>query len=282
MKEKERRRGGPGSSTGERARALVQRFFCCTTSQQSDTDEKKNVKEAGERSSITFRKDRSATATDTVTDVSSASVPSLSPALQRASLRPKLMRQSSRSESCLQNVWSRGCGGAAAAPGSSLPPHMRALGGSTGRFPGSTASLLRRERGLHTRSCDVFRSGSLTRSSLKVREETDVLANIRKREMVSEMQNRKGSLRWKGQQEKQEKRSTAGGDSCKEGSPRVRLQRMVRASLRYPLLNSFCLDNYSGGARRPCQHGMKARLCASVLTGTICSGRVMGLVLQFS
>jgi len=89
---------------------------------------------------------------------------------------------------------------------------------------------LRRERGVRTRSCDVFRSGSLTRSSLKVREETDVLANIRKREMVSEIQGRKGSQRWKGQQEK-EKRS-GGGDRCKEGSPRVRLQRMVRASLR--------------------------------------------------
>lgn len=63
-----------------------------------------------------------------------------------------------------------------------------------------------------------------------MREETDVLANIRKREMVSEIQGRKGSQRWKGQQEK-EKRS-GGGDSCKEGSPRVRLQRMVRASLR--------------------------------------------------
>ena len=95
---------------------------------------------------------------------------------------------------------------------------------------------MRRERGVRTRSCDVFRSGSLTRSSLKVREETDVLANIRKREMVSEIQGRKGSQRWKGQPEK-EKRS-GGGDRCKEGSPRVRLQRMVRASLRYPLVSN--------------------------------------------
>ena len=224
MKEKERREGGrEGSSSGERRRALIQRLFCCTTSQQS-ADEGKNVKE-GERSSISFCKDRSATV-DTTTDVSSGSVPSLPPALQRPSLRPKLMRQSSRSESCLQNVWSRGCGGAAT-PGSSLPPHMRALGGST--------ASLRRERGGRTRSCEVFRSGSLTRSSLKVREETDVLANIRKREMVSEIQGRKGSQRWKGQQEKEKR--PAGGDKCKEGSPRVRLQRMVRASLRYPLLN---------------------------------------------
>ena len=229
MKEKERREGGEGSSSGERARALIQRLFCCSTTQQCDTDEEKNVKEAGERSSISFCKDRSATV-DTTTDVSSGSVASLPPAsaaLQRPSLRPKLMRQSSRSESCLQNVWSRGCGGAAA-PGSSLPPHMRALGGST--------ASLRRERGVRTRSCEAFRSGSLTRSSLKVREETDVLANIRKREMVSAIQGRKGSQRWKGQQEK-EKRSGGGGDSCKEGSPRVRLQRMVRASLRYLLLN---------------------------------------------
>ena len=247
MKEKERREGGSGSSSGKRARALIQRLFCCTTTQQCDADEQKNVKEAGERSSISFCKDRSVTVTDTITDVSSASVPSLSPsALPRASFRPKIMRQSSRSESCLQNVWSRGCG---AAPGSSLPPHMRALGGSTNRFPGSTASL-RRERGVRTRSCDVFRSGSLTRSSLKVREETDVLANIRKREMVSEIQGRKGSLRWKGQQEKQEKRSGAGGDRCKEGSPRVRLQRMVRASLRYPQLNKVLSGQLFRGSKK--------------------------------
>ena len=226
MKEKERGEGGEGSSSGERARALIQRLFCCTGQQKAD--EEKNVTE-GEQSSISFCKDRSATA-DTTTDVSSGSVPSLPrapPPGQHASLKPKLMRQSSRSESCLQNVWSRGCGGAAA-PGSSLPPHMRALGGST--------ASLRRERGVRTRSCEAFRSGSLTRSSLKVREETDVLANIRKREMVSAIQGRKGSQRWKGQQEK-EKRS-GGGDSCKEGSPRVRLQRMVRASLRYPLVSN--------------------------------------------
>ena len=223
MKEKERGEGGEGSSSGERARALIQRLFCCTGQQKAD--EEKNVTE-GEQSSISFCKDRSATA-DTTTDVSSGSVPSLPrapPPGQHASLKPKLMRQSSRSESCLQNVWSRGCGGAAA-PGSSLPPHMRALGGST--------TSLRRERGVRTRSCDVFRSGSLTRSSLKVREETDVLANIRKREMVSEIQGRKGSQRWKGNQEKEKKRS--GGQERKEGSPRVRLQRMVRASLRYSL-----------------------------------------------
>ena len=226
MKEKEGREGGgSGSRRGERARAFIQRLFCCTGQQQSD--EEKTEKD-GDRSSISFCKDHSAAPTDTMTDVSSGSFPSLPPppaTVQRPNLRPKLMRQSSRSESCLQNVWSRGCGGAAA-PGSSLPPHMRALGGST--------ASLRRERGVRTRSCEAFRSGSLTRSSLKVREETDVLANIRKREMVSAIQGRKGSQRWKGQQEK-EKRS-GGGDSCKEGSPRVRLQRMVRASLRYPLI----------------------------------------------
>ena len=220
MKEKQRRE----RSRGERARALIQRLFCCNGRQQASEEEKNEKEKEGERSSISFCKDHSATGT--MTDVSAGSLSSLPPhppaAVQRASLRPKLMRQSSRSESCLQNVWSRGCGGAAV-PGSSLPPHMRALGSST--------ASLRRERGVRTRSCDVFRSGSLTRSSLKVREETDVLANIRKREMVSEIQGRKGSQRWKGHQEK-EKRS--GGQECKEGSPRVRLQRMVRASLRCP------------------------------------------------
>ena len=228
MNEKEGREGS-GSGRGERARAFIQRLFCCTGQQQSD--EEKTEKE-GDRSSISFCKDHSAAATDTMTDVSSRSFPSLPPppaTVQRPNLRPKLLRQSSRSESCLQNVWSRGSrGGAAALPGSSLPPHMRAHGGST-------ASLRRERRGVRTRSCDVFRSGSLTRSSLKVREETDVLANIRKREMVSEIQGRKGSQRWKGNQEKETKRS--GGQERKEGSPRVRLQRMVRASLRYsPIL----------------------------------------------
>ena len=222
MKEKEGREGGgSGSRRGERARAFIQRLFCCTGQQ---SDEEKTEKE-GDRSSISFCKDHSAAPTDTMTDVSSASFPSLPPpsaTVQRPNLRPKLMRQSSRSESCLQNVWSRG----AAAPGSSLPPHMRALGAST-------ASLRRERRGVRTRSCDVFRSGSLTRSSLKVREETDVLANIRKREMVSEIQGRKGSQRWKVNQEKEKKRSE--GQERKEGSPRVRLQRMVRASLRYSL-----------------------------------------------
>lgn len=226
MKEKEGREGGgSGSRRGERARAFIQRLFCCTGQQ---SDEEKTEKE-GDRSSISFYKDHSAAPTDTMTDVSSASFPSLPPpsaTVQRPNLRPKLMRQSSRSESCLQNVWSRGSRGGAAPPGSSLPPHMRALGAST-------ASLRRERRGVRTRSCDVFRSGSLTRSSLKVREETDVLANIRKREMVSEIQGRKGSQRWKGNQEKEKKRS--GGEERKEGSPRVRLQRMVRASLRYSL-----------------------------------------------
>ena len=56
---------------------------------------------------------------------------------------------------------------------------------------------MRRERGVRTRSFEAFRSGSLTRSSLKVREESDALANIKKREMVNEMQERKGSQRWK-------------------------------------------------------------------------------------
>ena len=231
----------------ERARALIQGLFCCN-GRQEQSEEEKNEKE-GERSSISFCKDKSATA-DTMTDVSAGSLPSLPPqpsaAVQRASLRPKLMRQSSRSESCLQNVWSRGCGGAAA-PGSSLPPHMRALGGST--------ASLRRERGVRTRSCDVFRSGSLTRSSLKVREETDVLANIRKREMVSEIQGRKGSQRWRGQQEK-EKRS-GGGAEYKEGSPRARLQRMVRASLRYPpiLRQGFVLTIIQGQQEGPAGMG---------------------------
>ena len=224
MKEKETRNGGERTSRlGERSRTLIRRIFCCC----GRTDQEKNEKEKeGERSS--FLKDHSSAPTETMTDVSSGSVPSLPP--HHPILRPKLMRQSSRSESCLQNVWSRGCRGSPAPPGSSLPPHMRALGGST--------ASLRRERGGRggggglTRSCDVFRSGSLARSSLKVREETDVMANIRKRELVSEIQGRKGSQRWKGQQH-QEKEKKSGGGESKEGSPRVRLQRMVRASLRY-------------------------------------------------
>ena len=224
MKEKETRNGGERTSRlGERSRTLIRRIFCCC----GRTDQEKNEKEKeGERSS--FLKDHSSAPTETMTDVSSGSVPSLPPHHPRPILRPKLMRQSSRSESCLQNVWSRGCRGSPAPPGSSLPPHMRALGGST--------ASLRRERGGRggglTRSCDVFRSGSLARSSLKVREETDVMANIRKRELVSEIQGRKGSQRWKGQQQ-QEKEKKSGGGESKEGSPRVRLQRMVRASLRY-------------------------------------------------
>ena len=222
MKEKETRNGGE-SRLGERSRTLIRRIFCCC----GRTDQEKNEKEKeGERSS--FLKDHSSAPTETMTDVSSGSVPSLPPHHPRPILRPKLMRQSSRSESCLQNVWSRGCRGSPAPPGSSLPPHMRALGGST--------ASLRRERGGRggggglTRSCDVFRSGSLARSSLKVREETDVLANIRKRELVSEIQGRKGSQRWKGQHQEKEKKS--GGGESKEETPRVRLQRMVRASLR--------------------------------------------------
>ena len=242
MKEKGTRNGGERSSRlGERSRTMIRWIFCC-----GRTDQEKNEKEKeGERSS--FLKDHSSAPTETMTDVSSGSVPSLPPHHPRPILRPKLMRQSSRSESCLQNVWSRGCRGSPAPPGSSLPPHMRALGGST--------ASLRRERGGRggggglTRSCDVFRSGSLARSSLKVREETDVMANIRKRELVSEIQGRKGSQRWKGQPEveggrwkgsqrwkgkqHQEKEKKSGGGESKEGSPRVRLQRMVRASLRY-------------------------------------------------
>ena len=84
-----------------------------------------------------------------------------------------------------------------------------------------------------TSSFEAFRSGSLTRSSLKVREESDALANIKKREMVNELQERKGSQRWKSSQrwkDAQEKERKT--KECKEGSPRVRLQRMMRASLR--------------------------------------------------
>ena len=92
---------------------------------------------------------------------------------------------------------------------------------------------MRRERGVRTRSFEAFRSGSLTRSSLKVREESDALANIKKREMVNELQERKGSQRWKSSQRwkdaPEKERKTK---ECKEGSPRVRLQRMMRASLR--------------------------------------------------
>ena len=225
MTEKEEKYG-EDRSRSERVRTLFLRLFGCT--KKNNHQEISQKEKEGERSSISFCKEDSFAPTDTMTNGSTTggSVPSLPPpGVLRPSARPRLMRQSSRSESCLQNVWCRGHGAPVPAPGSSLPPHMRKLGGS--------AASLRRERGVRTRSFEAFRSGSLTRSSLKVREESDALANIKKREMVNEMQERKGSQRWKsGQRWKDAQEKERKTKECKEGSPRVRLQRMVRASLR--------------------------------------------------